>query len=68
MAAPSTRGPEFDAAMKALKDRGKPGGILRTWYCPECSAAAGKPMYRVETGREGCSACVHYVARVGLSY
>jgi len=60
----SVRGPEFDAAMKALQDKGKPAGRMMTWYCPECSTVAGKPTFHVKTGRAGCTVCAHYEERI----
>lgn len=69
MSAVSARGPEFDAAMKALSEaRGTRVGMMRTWYCPECSAKAGKSVVHVDTGRSGCSTCPAYESRVGVAW
>lgn len=60
--------PELAAAMKVLADQGKPGGIMRTWYCDECSKASGKHTIHVDKGRAGCATCAPYEARVGVSW
>jgi hypothetical protein len=54
--------------MKVLADQGKPGGIMRTWYCDECSKASGKHTIHVDKGRAGCATCAPYEARVGVSW
>lgn len=67
-AAYASRGPEFEAAMKVLAEKGKPQGVMRTWYCDECSKAAGKHVIHVEKGRAGCSTCPHYERRIGVTW
>ena len=57
------RGAAFDDAMKTLAERGKPAGVMRTWYCDECSKKAGKHVFHDTTGRPGCSTCPHYEVR-----
>jgi hypothetical protein len=63
----SNFGPEFDAAMKAMREAPPVEAQMRTWYCSECSAHAKKPVVHVDKGRPGCSTCPHYEIRVGVS-
>lgn len=60
----SAHGEVFEAAMKALKDLGKPQGRMQTWYCDECTAKLGKHTFHNMKGRAGCAACAHYETRV----
>lgn len=53
-------GIEFDEAMKALKDKGKPQARMQTWYCPEDKG------FHVLVGKVGCATCHHYEIRVEL--
>lgn len=55
-----TLGPDFDAAMKALKDAGKPAARMQTWRCPEDKA------FHVLVGKVGCGTCRFYEIRVEL--
>ena len=64
--AESRLGPEFDAAMKALKEKGKPQGRMQTWFCAECSRVQSKNVFHVLVGRVGCGTCGHYEKRVEL--
>jgi hypothetical protein len=65
-AQPSVRGEAFDAAMKALRERGKSAGRMQTWRCDECSKAQSKNVYYVLVGKVGCGTCHFYEERVEL--
>jgi uncharacterized protein YlaI len=64
----SNFGPEFDAAMKAMREADPRPAQMRTWYCPECTAKLGKHTIQVDKGRPGCSTCPHYEERVGVAW
>lgn len=54
----SPYGPEFEAAMKVLKDKGKPQARMQTWRCPEDGG------FYVFTGKPGCVTCKYFEIRV----
>ena len=71
----SVYGPEFDAAMKALAERGKPQGVMQTWWCRVCSdkygaksfdldgKVTGTNVFYVKVGKPGCEYCAEMAKR-----
>jgi hypothetical protein len=75
----SVHGPEFDAAAKVLREKGKPQGIMRTWWCRMCSGRYGQDAFKldgkvtgtnkfyVDIGKPGCEYCTEMARQCAVA-